>query len=293
MRTLFDIRIAVVSVCIMMSLNLQAQELRTASGSELFVIPKNMTLEQAEASAVEQAKLRIIADNFGTIVDSGTTMIMSNSNGESYSRSFTFGETEVKGEWIETTSGPFIEKKVINDEFVLEVTIAGKIREIVTAPVLFNAKVLRNGVTDNCESDSFRNGDYMYMSFQSPEDGYLSIYITDGNDVQCLYPYKGLPSEYMHVSADIRHLFFSKEHSGIIDPNRVDKCRLGCQNDNEPNRIYLIFSPNKYSKAVDYSASEDKMPRHLSFKEFHNWLSKLRRLDKELTCQTFDILISK
>lgn len=281
------------SAFMLMAGSLHAQQIRTVKGKELFVIPKSMTIDQAEAAAVDQVKLRIIADNFGTIVGSGTTMVMSNSNSESYTSSFTFGETEVKGEWLETTSGPFIERKVINNEFVLEVTIAGKIREIVSAPVMFSARVLRNGVTDNCESDSFRNGDYMYMSFQSPEDGYLSIYITDGNDVQCLYPYKGLPSEYMRVSADIRHLFFSKEQSGIIDPNRVDKCRLGCQNDNEHNRIYLIFSPNKYSKAVDYSASDSRMPRHLSFEEFLGWLSKLRRLDKELTCQSFDILISK
>ncbi len=276
-----------------LSTDLHAQRELTVRGTESYVIPKNMTMEQAEVFAVESAKLRIIADNFGTVVGSTDILTIANKDGMSSVESLLMAGTEVKGEWIATVGEPRITRKVVNNEFVLEVTIAGKIREIVTAPVLFNAKVLRNGVTDNCESDSFRNGDYMYMSFQSPEDGYLSIYITDGNDVQCLYPYKGLPSEYMHVSADIRHLFFSKEHSGIIDPNRVDKCRLGCQNDNEPNRIYLIFSPNKYSKAVDYSASEDKMPRHLSFKEFHNWLSKLRRLDKELTCQTFDILISK
>lgn len=286
-------RLCFIAILICMRIDVQAQQIRSAKGTDLYVIPKNMTLEQAEAFAVEQAKLRIIADNFGTIVGSASTMTMSSRNGESEASSFTFGETEVKGEWIETTNGPNIERKVVNNEFVLEVTIAGKIREIISAPIMYNAKVLRNGVTDNCESDSFKQRDYMYMSFQSPESGYVSIYITDGKDVQCLFPYEGLSAEYMKIMADKRYVFFSKENSGELDPMKVTRCPLGCRENNEHNRIYLIFSPNKYSKAVDYSASMDNMPRHLSFEEFHNWLSKLRRLDKELTCKPFDIIISK
>ncbi|MBQ8573266.1 MAG: hypothetical protein IJ450_00225 [Bacteroidales bacterium] len=273
--------------------NVQAQKTLIDKGTGIFVIPKNMTIEQAEVEAVRQVQNQIIEDNFGTVVGSASTITMSNRNGQSETTSFTFGDTEVRGEWLETTSGPDIERKLINGEFALQVTIAGKIREIVSAPIMYNAKVLRNGVEDNCESDTFKYGDYMYMSFQSPEDGYLSIYITDGKDVQCLFPYEGLQSDYMHLKADKRYVFFSRAHSGEIDPGRVAICKLGCQEDNEHNRIYLIFSPNKYSKAVDYSASMDNMPRHLSFEEFHNWLSKLRRLDKELTCKPFDIVISK
>lgn len=287
------IRLIIISVFICFAASMQAQHTRSSKGTSSFVIPKNMTLEQAETFAVEQAKLKIIAEEFGTIVDSYNTLTISNRNGESQSSMVTFGDTDVKGEWLETTYGPRIERKVENGEFVLDVTIAGTIREIVSAPVMFKANVLRNGVADNCVSDTFKQGDNMYMSFQSPEDGYISIYITDGKDVQCLFPYRGLSSEYMKVSADKRYVFFSKEQSGDIDPNSVIKCRLGCAEDNELNRIYLIFSPNKYSKAVDYSSSEDKAPRHLSFEDFHTWFSKLRRHDKELTAKSFFITISK
>lgn len=273
--------------------NVHAQKIITDKGTGIFVIPKNMTIEQAEVEAVTQVQNQIIADNFGTVVSSASTITISNNNGESLTNSFTFGDTEVRGEWLETTSGPDIERKLINGEFALQVTIAGKIREIVSAPIMYDAKVLRNGVEDNCESDTFKYGDYMYMSFRSPEDGYLSVYITDGKDVQCLFPYQGLQSDYMHLKAGKRYVFFSKENSGELDPMKVSRCQLGCQEDNEHNRIYLIFSPNKYSKAIDYSASSDNMPRHLSFEEFHNWLSKLRRFDKDLTCKPFDILIRK
>lgn len=288
-----NFRLAIILYFIFAASTAYAQQTRSAKGTETYVIPRNMTIEQAEAEAVKQAKLRIIADNFGTVVGSASTMTFSNRDGKSTSSSFTFGDTEVKGEWIETTDGPHIVKRVVNDEFILDVTIAGKIREIISAPIQFQAKVLRNGTTDNCESDIFKHKDYMYMSFQSPESGYVTIYITDGQNVQCLFPYNGLPAEYMKIEADKRYVFFSKEESGELDPRRVSQCMMGCKDDNEHNRIYMIFSPNKYSKAVDYASGGIEMPRMLSYEEFHEWFSKMKRIDKELTCRTFDITISK
>ncbi len=286
------IRTTIVFALLNVAVNMQAQQTRTETGTGIFVIPKNMTIEQAEVEAVKMVQNKIIADNFGTIVGSFTAMTLSDRNGESYTSSFTNADIEVKGEWLETTSGPHIVRKVANNEFILEVTISGRIREIQSAPVMFKACVLRNGVEDNCESDTFRHGDNMYVSFQSPEDGYLTIYITDGKDVQCLYPYPGLSAEYMKVSADKKYIFFSKEHCGVLDPMNVQRCKLGCSEDNEQNRIYLIFSPNKYSKAVDYDGKEGA-PRYLLFEEFQNWLSKSRRLDKELVERHFDITIRK
>lgn len=288
-----ELRMIAMAALSCVAVSLHAQDVRNAKGSISYVIPHNMTLEHAEVVAVEQAKLKIIADNFGTVVSSSTTLTMSDENGMSSLNSFTFGETEVRGEWLETISGPKVERTVINNEFVLNIEIAGKIREIVSSPIQFHSMVLRNGVTDNCSSDRFKERDKMYVSFQSPEEGYVSIYMTDGKAVQCLFPYSGLSSEHMKVDADRRYVFFSKNDSGNLDPMRVRECTLGCEADNEYNRIYMIFSPNKYAKAVDHYDSTPKMPRSLSFEEFHTWLSKLRQLDNQLTCKSFDIIINK
>lgn len=280
-------------ILLLVSLNMYGQKVLTASGTNTYVIPANVTLEQAEFYAVEQAKLRVIADTFGTVVGSSSTLTITENGDKSSFDSFTFGQTEVKGEWLETIGFPVIVREVINNEFVLNVTISGKIREIVSASIDFQAKVLRNGVTDNCESDRFKERDRMYLSFVSPENGYVSIYMTDGKVVQCLFPYSGLDSEYMKVKADERYVFFSKKESGAIDPVRVKECPLGCSADNEPNRIYVIFSPNKYSKAIDHSGLDSNMPRTLSYYDFHNWLSKHKSIDNEMVCKPFDIIISK
>ena len=275
------------------STGIQAQQTKTAEGTIRYMIPQNLTLAQAEFYAVEQAKLQIIADNFGTIISRSDALTFKNKDGISSVESLTNAGLEVRGEWIATIGEPKIKRIVENNEYILVVSIRGQIREIISAPIDFHAKVLRNGVTDNCESDTFKQGDKMYMSFQTPEDGYVSIYITDGEVVQCLYPYKGLGDEIMKIEEDRRYIFFSKENSGELDPLYVPERRLGCNDDNEHDRIYLIFSPNKYSKAVDHSDENEIGPRTLSFKDFHSWLSRLRRFDKELTYKVFDIVINK
>lgn len=272
--------------------SLHAQREITDRGTVSYVVPDNVTISQAEMFAVESAKLKIIADNFGTVLERYDNTSIMNKEGISSVESLTFAGAEVRGEWIATIGEPKITRKVINNKFVIDVTIMGRIREIISAPIEFRAKVLRNGVTDNCESDRFKVNDMMYMSFQAPEDGYVSVYMTDGKTVQCLFPYNGLPSEYMKVRSDERYVFFSKENSGEIDPFRVSECMLGCNGDNEHDRLYVIFSPHKYSKAVDHADAREDLPRILSNEEFHTWLSRLRRLDKELTYKVFDIVIN-
>ncbi len=278
-------------LAVTMFLNMNAQEKVRVEGSDYFVIPANMTLEQAEMYAIEKAKLKVIGDNFGTVVASATSVTISNDYDHSLTKTFTFGETEVKGEWLSDLREPEIERKIINNEFVLKVTVAGVIRGKKNIAVPFSARVLRNGTEDNCESDRFRQNDKMYVSFQSSVQGYIAIYMTDGNIVQCLYPYNGMPSEKMAVEQDKRYVFFSKEHTNGLDPNLVNRCVLGCEQDNELNRVYLIFSQNLFSKAVDHT--NGNMPRTLSFSEYYKWYSRLRMNDPMLSVKVFDIIISK
>lgn len=254
-----------------------------------YVIPKDESIRQAEISAIKQAKLQMIADHFGTIVGSISTIEMNDINGKGDIRSFTYGETEVKGEWIKDIVPPVIQKKLVNNEFVLQVTVNGMIREIISNTIDFKCKILRNGEDDSFESDSFINGDFLYISMQTPVDGYVAIYLTDGNEVQCLFPYEGLALDNMKVDADTRYVFFSKNQSGNIDPNRVRRMRLGCASTQEHDRIYVIFSTKKFTKAVDFA--NGNLPRTLKYDEFHSWLSKSRQMDKEMTVKPFDITI--
>lgn len=278
---------------IILSIVLPASAQRTVTDrvTYTYVMSDTETVRDAEIAAVKQAQLQMIADHFGTLVNSATTITMSNVNGQSDVRNFTFGETEVKGEWLRTIGTPQIERQCIDNHFLIKVTIRGEIREIVSNPVNFRFKILRNGSDDRFESTNFKHGDYLCLSFQTPEDGYLTVYLTDGETVQCLYPYPGLPASAMNVRADRKYVLFSKEESGDLDPNLVRRMPLGCTRQTEHNRIYVIFSTNKFSKAVDYDGGE--MPRHLSFTDFHSWLSSVRKRDTGMVVSPVDIIISK
>ena len=277
----------VLVLLILSSMSLRAQKVVKDTHTTIYVVSPSETIRQAEINAVMQAQTEMIADHFGTFVGVDDLILIKEGN----TSGITYGKTEVMGEWIETTAEPIIKKAVRNDSFVLEVTISGKIRQIASTPLDLRCKVLRNGDTDRCEDTSFMHGDYMYLSFQTPVDGYLTVYLTDGETVQCLFPYKGLSVDSMKVEADTKYVLFSRKHSGNIDPSKVQKMRLGCTEDVEYDRLYVIFSPNKYVKAVDYDNAG--MPRQLGFREFHEWLSKNRRMDKELNVRGFGIEIRK
>ncbi|MDY4572356.1 MAG: hypothetical protein SO437_04405 [Candidatus Cryptobacteroides sp.] len=278
---------------LMLSIVFQTSAQRTITDqiAYTYVMSETETIREAEMAAIKQAQLQMIADHFGTLVSSSSTITMSNVNGQSDIRDFTFGETEVKGEWVRTIGTPFIQRQCIDNQFIIKVTIRGEIREVIANPVNFQFKVLRNGSSDRFESTTFKHGDYLCVSFQTPEEGYLAIYITDGETVQCLYPYPGLPASAMNVKADRKYVLFSKENPGDLDPSIVRRMPLGCNKPLEHNRIYIIFSPNKFTKAVDYGGGE--MPGHLSFTEFHTWLSSVRRRDTEMSVSPVDITISK
>ncbi len=269
------------------SLVASAQRTVTDSITYTYVMSDHETISEAEISAVKQAQLKMIADNFGTTVGSTTTITMSNGN----IQDFTFGETEVNGEWIRTIGTPTIKRLCVDNHFLIKVTLKGEIRETISNPVNYQFKVLKNGCDDRYESVSFRQGDYLCLSFRTPEEGYLAVYLTDGETVQCLYPYLGLPSSTMRMKPDTDYVLFSKEKSGDLDPNRVRMMRLGCRAEEEHNRIYIIFSTNQFSKAVDYDNGD--LPRQLSFKDFHSWLSGVRRRDVRMTVSPVDIVISK
>lgn len=54
-----------------------------------------------------------------------------------------------------------------------------------------------------------------------------------------------------------------------------------CSREIEYNDIYIIFSPNAFTKANTNESTEDVLPRQLSFEDFQKWLVKLRKIDKE------------
>ena len=137
------------------------QKIKSVEGEFVYYAPENVSVVEAKRFALKQAQLKAIAEEFGTIVSQTNLTRIEGNNEQSTTR------------------------------FSVTCKVEGKAREIVSSQVDILAKLLRNGTEDRFESEQFKSGDDLFLSFQSPVNGYLAVYLVDDDEqVQCLLPYR-------------------------------------------------------------------------------------------------------
>jgi hypothetical protein len=272
-----------------------AQRTAKVCGEYTYYAPKNVSPEDAEHTALERAKIDALAKEFGTTVAQNNSIVVKNKNEKSDISLLSLGGSEVKGEWIEDTKEPEYAITYEQDMLVVKVTVCGKAREIVGAGVDFSAKILRNGTEAKYESDNFKSGDDLYLLFRSPVDGYLAAYLVDETPTAfCLLPYRGDAQGKVAVKAGKEYVFFSTAHAPKEAKATVDEYTMTCERSTEQNQIYVIFSPNEFTKANDAEAAgEIVLPRELAFEDFQKWLVKNKNRDKDMKVENRSLIIKK
>lgn len=298
-------RLLLTAILICLPVIMFAQRIVTVSGEYTHYAPMNVTPEQAEITAIERAKIDLIEKEFGRVVGVNNYTKVINEGEESSVEFLSLGESEVKGEWIETIGKPTIKHEFANNLQVITVSITGRIREIITAKVGFDAKILRNGFTDKYESSQFKaDVDNYYISFKAPTDGYVVVYQYDLSGVYRLLPLKRSDKSTFPVKAGKHYIFLASDMDGdgvsfyeeIKDKNQEavkSIYSLTCNGDSEVNRLYIIFSPNKFTKANDTETDDSTTPAFIDFEGFQKWFSRCKKKDKELSWVIRDIVISK
>ena len=272
----------------------QAQNTKIVSGEYTYFPPSTQSIDDAKRTALQRAQIQILADTFGTVLNVSSTTVIKNSSESSDVNLFSLSDSSVKGEWLETIGEPEYSTAITEQGMLtIRVRVTGRVREITSSKVEFDIRILRNGTEDKFESTEFREGDDMFISFRSPADGYLTIYLYDSeSSVFCLLPYQQQTS-VIETKGGTRYVFFSSAHASYgVQNTLIDEYTLTCSKETEVNRIYIIWSPECYYKPVD-SLEEGYLPRMLDFKEFHKWLSKLRIQNNKVSVKTIDILIKK
>ena len=276
-------------------LTLSAQRVKKVSIEYTYHAPQHIPPLEAKRIAVERAKIQAIADEFGTVIQRSNATMLENRNGKSTVDVFSYSESEVRGEWIETIGEPEYLSMNYAEELealVVTVKVEGRIREIVSAAIDLKAKILRNGTEDRFESLEFRSGDDLYLSFQSPVDGYVAVYLLDEvtQMVYCLLPYKSSSEAVTPIEHDKPYIFFSAEHAGN-QAHLVDEYTMTCSRPTEHNTIFVVFSPNEFAKANSRHV-EELLPQELSFVDFKKWLAKGRSRDKKMNVWKESITIN-
>ena len=285
------LRIYIILLGLLLPFTLSAQKAEKVCGEYTYYSSLDKSPEDAKRIALERAKIEALTEKFGATVTQTNFTNVKNENGDSSIDFHSIGGSEVKGEWLETIGEPEFQIHIEQDQLVVEVKVCGKAREMVRAEVEFSAMLLRNGAEDRFKSEEFCDGDDVYLSFVSPVNGFLAVYLVDSEQkVYCLLPYRHSSGGATEVKHGHAYLFFSAKE--VENPSEVDEYILTAKKGEEHNQFYIIFSPKSFTKAND-SARDEALPRELSFPDFQKWLSKNRNRDKQMQVSIQNITIKK
>lgn len=256
----------------------------------------NESPEQAEQTALHLAKQKALEEYFGMDVVGITSAMQRNrQEGHKVSSSsdvISLRETAVRGEWIETTSQKILDKSFQKGFWHVKVYIAGRARNHSTEKPEINYAFINNA-HDRQNRDQYHDGDDIFLRFTSPVSGALCVYLVDAEqNAYCLLPYQSATTGYQLIDANQDYLFFSTS----TDPN-ADEYTLNTMQSSEHNVLYVIFSPNTFTKAIDQQSGknwrDEQLPRQLSYEDFMKWLAKNQTRDENMVVRREIVTIRK
>ena len=257
---------------------------------------RNESQAQAEQHAIERAKQRALEEKFGVDVSSIiVSMETEQETNNQYSTSedfFSLGGTIARGEWLSSDKEQIISSTHNGDYWCVKVYVEGTAREKSGTPIDIRYAFVRHTKDrDNCLS--YKDGDDLFLHFASPVDGALCVYLVDAEkNTYCLLPYTQNGKGYQPITANEEYLFFSYDKD-----NAADELKLNTQQKQELNVLYLVFSPNRFTKAKDNAGGKnwrnEYLPRQLGYEDFLRWLAKNQTSDADMLVRKEVITISK
>lgn len=256
----------------------------------------NETPEQAKAKAIENAQQKALEDRFGLDVTkiTNTLQINRNSGKESKSESnvFSMAETAVRGEWIETISEQVLDLSYVKGFWVVKVKVEGRARNYSTEKADIRYAFLKDA--DDMEAPvAFRDGSDLFLRFSAPVAGQLCVYLVDENqNAYCLLPYMSRQTGSQPVEANKEYVFFSSKYD-----KEAQEYTLNCERSVEQNMLYVVFSPNEFTKAADKQGGknfrDEQLPRELTYEALMKWLSRNQTKDPNMVVRSSLITIRR
>ena len=243
--------------------------------------------------AAEQARIDALARKFGTIVSQDILQTDRISGNKETNDFLALSSTEVKGEWVADDGEPQYEfSHDAHDNLIVKCSVKGKAKEISNEASAFESSVLRNGTDLRHADNLFRDGDDMYLYFRGSVDGFINVFLQDEQgDVYLLLPYPRDTKTRVPVSKDRDYVFFSRELDKAGDKygTPVEEMIMTAPDKAEYNRMYIIFSPDYFSRPVmNASAGLPVMKSD----DFNKWLVKTRRNDPKMGVKVMNLQIA-
>lgn len=292
MRNVFKYLTVVAALAIASSAS--ASDVKTVTGESTFYGESSHSPQDCMRFALEQARIAALAKEFGTTISQDVyqrDMI----SGATESNYFSMlNRTEVNGEWLGDEGKP--EYKVSHDDItgnvIVTCKVKGKARALTNEAPEFEASVLRNGNEPRFADTHFRENDEMKLYFRAPVNGYLAVYLVDDErTVYSILPYSNESDGMVRTVRDRDYVFFdqAKADKAFGEP---DELAITLNGDVERNQLYVLFSPNSFSRAVDTSAV-GSTPRTLPYDTFVKWLTNVRKRDPRMGMKVMHLELTR
>jgi hypothetical protein len=242
-------------------------------------IEAHISENEAKEKAIELAKIDALIKKFGQYVEQESELALHSGKVDFVS----YGQTKVKGEWVRTIGEPkfeyFIRNESDNPQKWISCSIKGEVRRAIPKARL-QVETL-SSPQKNCRTSNFVSEENMYLYIKSPIDGYLSVYLDDGNTVYRLLPYRRMNStKAVPIKGDQEYILFSRDNPNFN--TYADQLELFTNKNQEVNTLIVVFSEHEYQKPILYDEKSGKAeyitPKSLSKKAFENWLAENRSL---------------
>lgn len=245
----------------------------------------NETPEQAVKQAFYYARQQALEEAFGIEVSSvQSTMLHSRTEGEtavSTTDVFSLNDITPRGEWIETEKEEVLSQVFQDGFWQVRVSVIGKARSLSQQKTDIRYVVINN-LHDRDSRSIFYDGDDLFLRFSSPVSGYLCVYLVDEQqNAFCLLPYQSSTTGLYPIEANRDYMLFS-----AATTPQADEYVLTCEKSVEQNALFIIFSPNAFTKANDndggFNWREEPLPRQLSYIDFIQWLTRNQTRDRDM-----------
>jgi len=267
-----------------------AQKIRNTSGTAQFRLEEDMSKDDLKDKLRHHAIINAIEREYGTYVTQESFVDVDDGN----TQFRIFGKTVIQGEWLKTTQEDFNEEmrktkdgRRNRHELWMSLKIEGKVRELFQPDIEFNYYTT-NCKKEVCKTSIFENGDPMYFHFNSPINGYLSIYTVEDEKAFRLLPYKNMPLKYKNaipVVADQDYVFFSSSgdnnYFDDFSKHLIDELIMLTDKEEEYVSLFVVFSTEEFTKPslifTDKSKDEKyERPKTLNSSTLTNWLESNR-----------------
>ncbi len=268
------------SFFLLFPLSAHAQREAEVSGKYVYVVSENdnITLKDAKRKCLELAKAAAIRDEFGEMITSDVIDSSVETNGESASSYFWENTVaRAKGDWLGDTEKPQMDIKYEDGKLIFTAEVKGRVREIIQSKIDLKWEIMKDGADQKKVASIFESGERAYVSFRSPADGYVAIYLIVGDDkTQCLLPYPKDIDGRFEVKGGRDYMFFDKEENPQAKHiTMTTKRRL------EDNQLVIIYSPNPFVKCNDTGGDKQHLSS-LNTHDFQKWLLKCQREDRDM-----------